>query len=265
MRRNLLSILTALALLLGGGCSREEAADAAPSAEGRIEFHAEISPEVAQQTRAQITLPSNYRPSSVSNFKLVIKGKENTGTSEVLMEYPTFSEYNTPFMSSGAYTATISYGNPEAEGPSKFCYAGTVDFEVVARKTTHTTISAGLSNAAISLSCGEWFNKYYSEANFVIRTESGNSFSFTQNTSASASAPIFVKPATRLFLKGTAVKAQNGVKVEFPEYEIGTTSARTWHKIVIDASQVGEKIMLILLDDTLTEVKPVEVELNPEA
>lgn len=263
MRRNLLSTLTALALLLGGGCSRDEAPDAASSAEGRIEFQAEISAEVTQQTRAQVTLPSNYRPSSVSNFKLIIKGKENTSTSEILMEYPAFSDYNTPFMDSGAYTATISYGDPEAEGPSKFCYAGTVDFEVIARKTTHTTITAGLSNAAISLSCGEWFNKYYTDANFVIRTESGNSFSFPQNSSASA--PIFVKPATRLFLKGTAVKAQNGVKVEFPEYEIGTTAARSWHKIVIDASQVGEKILLILLDDTLTEVAPVEVELNPEA
>ena len=96
-----------------------------------------------------------------------------------------------------------------------------------------------------------------------LQTEAGNNFSFTH--SSSPDTPIFVKPGSKLLLKGTAVKAQNGVKVEFPQQQIGVTTARTWHKIRIDASQAGQGSISIRLDDTLTEVPPQEIELNPEA
>lgn len=125
------------------------------------------------------------------------------------------------------------------------------------------TITASLTNSVISLECGEWFKKYYSEAQFTVQTEAGNNFSFTH--SSSPDTPIFVKPGSKLLLKGTAVKAQNGVKVEFPQQQIGVTTARTWHKIRIDASQAGQGSISIRLDDTLTEVPPQEIELNPEA
>jgi hypothetical protein len=130
-------------------------------------------------------------------------------------------------------------------------------------KTIQKTITASLTNSVISLECGEWFKKYYSEAQFTVQTEAGNNFSFTH--SSSPDTPIFVKPGSKLLLKGTAVKAQNGVKVEFPQQQIGVTTARTWHKIRIDASQAGQGSISIRLDDTLTEVPPQEIELNPEA
>ena len=138
-----------------------------------------------------------------------------------------------------------------------------LDFTILARKTIQKTITASLTNSVISLECGEWFKKYYSEAQFTVQTEAGNNFSFTH--SSSPDTPIFVKPGSKLLLKGTAVKAQNGVKVEFPQQQIGVTTARTWHKIRIDASQAGQGSISIRLDDTLTEVPPQEIELNPEA
>ena len=178
-------------------------------------------------------------------------------------EYTTLSEYTAPFMPSGDYTATISYGDPQQEGSTAFCYQGALDFTILARKTIQKTITASLTNSVISLECGEWFKKYYSEAQFTVQTEAGNNFSFTH--SSSPDTPIFVKPGSKLLLKGTAVKAQNGVKVEFPQQQIGVTTARTWHKIRIDASQAGQGSISIRLDDTLTEVPPQEIELNPEA
>lgn len=155
-------------------------------------------------------------------------------------------------MPSGDYTATISYGDPQQEGSTAFCYQGALDFTILARKTIQKTITASLTNSVISLECGEWFKKYYSEAQFTVQTEAGNNFSFTH--SSSPDTPIFVKPGSKLLLKGTAVKAQNGVKVEFPQQQIGVTTARTWHKIRIDASQAGQGSISIRLDDTLTEV-----------
>lgn len=234
MKKYLL-ILTTLALL-GGGCSKEEIPETTDG-EGSVEFRTTTCSEVdSQTTRAQTSLPDNCKPSG-NSFKLVVKGKEGTATAEYLAEYTTLSEYTAPFMPSGDYTATISYGDPQQEGSTAFCYQGALDFTILARKTIQKTITASLTNSVISLECGEWFKKYYSEAQFTVQTEAGNNFSFTH--SSSPDTPIFVKPGSKLLLKGTAVKAQNGVKVEFPQQQIGVTTARTWHKIRIDASQAG--------------------------
>lgn len=112
MKKYLL-ILTTLALL-GGGCSKEEIPETTDG-EGSVEFRTTTCSEVdSQTTRAQTSLPDNCKPSG-NSFKLVVKGKEGTATAEYLAEYTTLSEYTAPFMPSGDYTATISYGDPQQE------------------------------------------------------------------------------------------------------------------------------------------------------
>ena len=118
MKKYLL-ILTAFALL-GGGCSKEEIPETA-GGEGSVEFRTTTCSEVdSQTTRAQTSLPDNCKPSG-NSFKLVVKGKEGTATAEYLAEYTTLSEYTAPFMPSGDYTATISYGDPQQEGSTALC------------------------------------------------------------------------------------------------------------------------------------------------
>ena len=125
MKKYLL-ILTTLALL-GGGCSKEEIPETTDG-EGSVEFRTTTCSEVdSQTTRAQTSLPDNCKPSG-NSFKLVVKGKEGTATAEYLAEYTTLSEYTAPFMPSGDYTATISYGDPQQEGSTAFCYQGALDF-----------------------------------------------------------------------------------------------------------------------------------------
>ena len=259
MKKYLL-ILTTLALL-GGGCSKEEIPETTDG-EGSVEFRTTTCSEVdSQTTRAQTSLPDNCKPSG-NSFKLVVKGKEGTATAEYLAEYTTLSEYTAP----SCPAATIRRRSATAIRSRRqhgFLLPGSARLTILARKTIQKTITASLTNSVISLECGEWFKKYYSEAQFTVQTEAGNNFSFTH--SSSPDTPIFVKPGSKLLLKGTAVKAQNGVKVEFPQQQIGVTTARTWHKIRIDASQAGQGSISIRLDDTLTEVPPQEIELNPEA
>jgi len=139
MKKYLL-ILTTLALL-GGGCSKEEIPETTDG-EGSVEFRTTTCSEVdSQTTRAQTSLPDNCKPSG-NSFKLVVKGKEGTATAEYLAEYTTLSEYTAPFMPSGNYTATISYGDPQQEGSTAFCYQGALDFTILARKTIQKTITA---------------------------------------------------------------------------------------------------------------------------
>lgn len=259
MKKYLL-ILTALALL-GASCSTEDT-PGTTAGEGTAEFRTIICSQVENDTqvRAMIDLPANCQPAA-DNFHLVVRNQE--GTVEYLAEYQTFSTYTAPPMPRGHYSATISYGNPSQEGSAAYCYEGSSDFTILARETIQGNITASLTNAAVSLECSEWFNKYYVDAQFIVRTASDNSFSFVPATSAQTI--VFVKPGTKLFLKGTATKAQNGVQVVFPEQEIGGTTARTWHKIAVDASQAGQGSLSIRLDDTLTPVLPEEIELNPDA
>ena len=212
------------------------------------------------ETRATTDLPQTVIPDA-GDFWLLIKGKPGTETESFSAEYEQFRTYDKPYMASGDYTATVRYGDPTQEGVTAYCYEGTQDFTILARQTIQQSITASLVNSVISLSCSEMFNKYYTNAEFTVRTESGNEFSFAN----ASSAMIFVKPDSKLFLSGTATKSQNGVEVTFPEHEIGSTVARTWHKIVVDASQVGQGSIDIRLDDTLTPIEIEEIEINPEA
>ncbi|HJA98481.1 MAG TPA: DUF4493 domain-containing protein [Candidatus Alistipes avicola] len=244
-------------LILSIGCSKEENTTT-ETGFGTVEFAPTISLMI--ETRATTNLPETVIPDA-GDFWLLLKGKPGTETESFSAEYEKFHTYDKPYMASGDYTATIRYGDPSQEGVTAYCYEGTQEFTVLARQTIQQNITASLVNSVISLSCSEMFNKYYTDAEFIVRTESGNEFKFAN----ASSAMIFVKAESKLFLSGTATKSQNGVEVQFPEHEIGSTVARTWHKIEVDASQVGQGSIDIRLDDTLTPIELEEIEINPEA
>lgn len=262
--KKFLYTLTIAAAALSVGCS----SDKEPIGEGTVEtgnVHLTVaaSAEVATETRAgTVELPAASIPDA-DNFSLRITGtySDDMGIQQSYdRTWPTVGAFDSPKMVRGDYTATVVYGDMETEGAGAACFSGTQDFKILARKTVTAEITASLQNAAFKVAFGEWFAKYYTNAMITIRTESDNSFTFTPvNTSF-----IFVKPATKLYLKGTARKAQNGVEVEFPEAVIGTTTARTLHTIQVDAMQAGGGKLVVDLDDTFTELEEQVIELNPE-
>ncbi len=212
-----------------------------------------------QQSRYR-TLPAEYIPGT-ENLRLEISSGIGTVAS-----YDVMSDYDQPLLQAGDYQADFSYGNPDTEGENAGCFKGTKQFTVVARKTTTEQVSLSLVNSVYSLSCSEWFRQYYTDYDLTVRTESGFRSGFSGSTAKplTGTLPVFVKAATKLFLSGSATKT-NGVKVEFPETEIGTTAARTWHTILLDAGAVGQASITVSLDDSPIEIKEVDVELNPDA
>lgn len=254
MKKHLMMCAMAVALL--SGCSKEQVQTNSEPDLGQAEFSCTSYAQVEEQTRAQVELPSSCKP---AENQFTLRVTNTSGSYE--KEYANLGAYDKPFMPIGTYTVTARYGDPTQEGPTAYAYAGSTDFTIVARKTIEASITATLVNSAIQLTTSEWFNNYYTDAQFTVTTSAGNKFNF----SAAPSSLIFVEAGTTLKIKGTAVKAQNGVAVEFPEYEIGTTAKQTRHTIRIDASQVGGGSLEIRIDDTLIEVPAVEIELNPEA
>lgn len=254
-------LILGAALLTLASCSERQATEAG---EGSVNFRPEVALQIEDRTRATVTLPEDFIPAD-GDFSLVVESKglvEIEGEMKTYRaEYTKFSGYDNPQMPAGDYKATIHYGNAEAEGPAAYCYDGTVDFTIVARKTIETSIPATLTNSIISLQLGEWFGNYYEDAEFVVRTESGNEFTFDETTTA----PVFIKPGTEFYLSGKATKIRNGAQIEFTEKLAGTSAARTWHKIAVELKEVGGvHFMEIRLDDTLEPIWSEEVELNPE-
>lgn len=263
--KKILYALTIAAAALAGGCSSDkEPIGEGNSDTGEVRITVAASAEVAVETRAgTINLPAASIPDG-DRFALRITGTyhDDMGQEQLYdRSWATVGAFDSPKMVRGDYTAAVTYGDMEMEGVNAACFSGTQDFSIFARKTVSATITASLQNAAFQVDFGEWFKKYYNNVIITIRTESDHSFTFTPaNTSV-----VFVKPAAKLFLKGSAVKTQNGVAVEFPETEIGTTAARTLHTVTVDASQAGGGKLLVDLDDNFIELEETVIELNPEA
>ena len=182
-------------------------------------------------------------------------------------QYETMADYDQPLLDPGDYIIEFAYGDPEAEGPGAAYFAGSSTCTVMARTTVTHSVTHSLANSLYSVELSDWFKSYYREYHVSIHTESGyqSDHSSENETTRAASepTPIFVKPSTKLYLSGTAVKT-NGVQVEIPKTEIGTTVARTWHTIRVDAGTVGHAGMIVRLDDKPIAIETIEIDLNPD-
>lgn len=241
--------------VLLSGCSKEPAAEA--DGMGRVSFACTPDIVVEEQTRATVQLPLEIP--AAADFTLKVTNADGSYSEE----YDRFRDYDQPLMKSGEYTASFSLGDPDAESSTAYRFEGSTDFKVTANRTTTVTVRPKLVNSAVRLATTEWFDNYYSSAEFTVTTSAGNSFAFTPTSGQT----IYMKAGTTLKLKGSAVKAQNGAEVTFPEHSIGATSASTLHTITVDASQAGGGTLRITLgtEDEMIEVAPVDIELNPEA
>ena len=249
-------------LLLLTGCSKSTVPGPTDADKGSIRFDCNISAQVTtiqggntKADQATRELPASCLPDA-NQMKLHL-----TGTSTATeYHYENMAAYDQPLLDPDDYTAHFTYGDPEAEGPQAAYFEGTTTCTVAARKTVTQSVTHSLSNSLYTLEFADWFKKY---CQIQITTSSGYQSTHTI-TSETESVPIFVKPNSTLYISGTAVKT-NGVEVTFPKTEIGTTAARTWHTIVVDAGSVGQASITIKFDDTPTSIEEIGVELNPEA
>ena len=180
--------------------------------------------------------------------------------------YDVMSDYDQPLLQAGDYQADFSYGNPDTEGENAGCFKGN---QTIYRRGAQDHDRAGFAVAGQLGLFAELFRMVQAIL-YRLRPDRPHRIGLPVGLFGSTAKPltgtlpVFVKAATKLFLSGSATKT-NGVKVEFPETEIGTTAARTWHTILLDAGAVGQASITVSLDDSPIEIKEVDVELNPDA
>lgn len=251
-------------IILTISCSKDNIEYSENLEYGSVVFSCQTQSSVLESTRSSAiyTIPDYLIP-EVDSLIIEISGSYLSSEQEQEFSFgpSTIYEYNTepPIMvASEDYSAQIYFGQEEIEGDSAAYFGASVNFEVVARGSTTEEVKVYLQNSIISIEADEIFSNYYSDAVFTVTTQAENSFEF----SLPSQRIVFVNAESILTLSGTATR--NGQTTTFSPAEIGITSPKTMSYIEITASSVGGQSINITLDQTVTEMEPTIIELNPQ-
>lgn len=234
--------------LLAGACQEGDSHLSMEEGYGLLQLKAEASNEVKSGSAVDFTVPE------VNDFSLMIEGEDYA------QRWAKFSDYVSAEngLATGAYTASIAWGDLLEEGLDKPAYVGSTPFTIQAQRVTEATITARLANALVSVKFTENFLAYFHDAEITLTTAAGNSFLFDTTTPQT----VFIAPGS-FTLKGNAFK-QNGTQVDFPERQL-TAQAQYRYTYTYDMSTAGAATITIRLDDSVVEEIVIDQELNPES
>lgn len=254
MKKRLAYIGLAAALL--AGCSHEEQTGSWPQDMGRIAVRCSAATGV--DTRA-------WAAPAGDDFSLTLR---SDGYTESWATVAAFAAEEHLFRE-GTYTATIAWGDPEAEGPDRPCFRGEITTPVLARRLNTIRIEACIANSQTRVMATEQFLRYFHDAEFTVTTGAGNSFAYTPAAGRTAE-PVFVQAATSLTVTGTARQQSQtgqteGPLVTFPAQRLDATLPRTCHTFLFDAPDAGSATLTIYLGDGEAEVVDFDLELNDNA
>lgn len=252
-------LILALAAALLAGCEKQSETDGAP---GRVRLVCRPSEqiEIAAQPASGTAALAAATPSGDA-FTLRITGPDYDRTWASVADFDPENEWFLP----GRYTAAVAWGDPEAEGIDKPCYAGTQEFTIIPRRTVEVTVTALLANTKVRVVCTENFLAYFHGAAFRVATAAGNEFPFRFGFDGETDTadPVYVQP-TSFTVAGSALK-QTGTEVVFSEQSCPEARPQTLYTYRFDVSQAGQTVVHIYLDDTLSETREVDEELNDNA
>ncbi len=250
--KKLINILLVFAL---ASCSKESETSLG---QGQVTFESETIALTKTDNDGTYQIDESLIPEA-SLFDLTITGTDTN------LYYASLDDYDSPLLNKGIYKAVISSGDNTIESAISPCFEGSCNFTVIERTSYLVTISASLSNSIISFDCSEMFDNYYTDYTLTITTQSGTEFSFTQNSDPNDI--FFVKEGSTLKINGSAKKVGNGTEVTFNEAVLDvTTKAQTLHSITLEVEEtVGGTILKVSIDNTLTEIDEINIQVNTEA
>lgn len=194
-----------------------------------------------------------------------------TGESGYRGEWATVAQFaaQDTIFKEGRYTASVAYGQPEAEGADKPYYLGEAPVQIIARRTAEVTIEAKIANSQAVVTATEQFLRYFHDARFTVTTGSGNVFAFAPGA-ATQDETVFVQAATSLSVTGSARKqsqtgTDEGPVVTFSEQTVAATAPRTRYKFEFDAPDAGSAVLVIWLNDEPVETVLLDLEMNDGA
>ena len=187
--KNRLILLLASAAVAAGGCAKNET-PADGSGYGTLRIDCRTDAMIT--TRAEIAVTP---VPTAEELTLTISGTEFSKTWESLAVFNDAGET----LPAGTYTATLSYGDPKAEGAGKPCYAGSKEITIVARQSVEETIPVQIANAQVLVTATEAFLNYFHDATFTVTTgEEANepTYSFPASFETASRIHMLISPMT---------------------------------------------------------------------
>ena len=177
------------------------------------------------------------------SFTLTIMSGKKAAWSGLLSEWDSETK-----LKAGVYTASVSCGDPEQEGPAKPYFAGEEEFTIFGGQVSQVSIPVSLGNCIVKIACTDAFNSYFKSSSFTITTGAGNVFSYTGGG-------IFID-AYKFTVSGS-VTAQNGASYSLADKTWNVNSA-TCYTVKYDVDNVGSVTVTISFDDTVETVTLTE-------
>ncbi len=255
MKKQLIYLLAVTALATS--CTKSD--DNTSDGFGKIRMGCQIDATVGETRAASTPAPA------ISDLKIKIVGGETDSSWANLAAY----KAEDPLFKAGTYTTSVSYGDPDTEGVDQSYYAGSQSVTVLARQTVNASITAKVAKSQAFVTATAQFLKYFSNAQFTLKTGSNNSFLYKPGTTT-AGEVVWVKAGTKLTVTGTAqrqasIGGEEPQNVTFAEQSLAAASAATCHIFKFDAANAGSATLTITLDDGSTITEQVSVELNDNA
>lgn len=261
-----LTAIFAALLLLAASCSKQESDIPSDNGYGRIQLRGTADVSIATRAEIDVTTLGVTVPRP-SDLGLTIHS-DNPEVNSVWESSDAFNAADTLFKA-GTYTATLTYGDPAAEGVNKPYYSGSEQFDLVAGATANVSVTARIANSMAEIRTTDAFNRYFHNATFTLRTGSGNEFQFTPGAET-ADSPVFVQAGTSISISGTARQqsqtgTDEGPEVKLAAEPLASTSPRTRHIFTFDAADAGSATLHITLAENEELTTSVDIELNDNA
>ena len=198
-----LSAITAALLLLAASCSKQENGTPSGDGYGRIRLHGTADVSIATRAEIDVTTLGVTVPQP-SELALTIHS-DDPEVNSVWENADTFNAADTLFKA-GVYTATPTYGDPEAEGENKPYYSGTEQFDLTAGTTAEVTVTARIANSMAEIRTTEP-RPLFPRRDLHAPDGSGNEFRFTPGAEP-ADSPVFVQAGTSISIQRNGPTAE---------------------------------------------------------
>lgn len=158
-------------------------------------------------------------------------------------------------VNTGQYTLEAAYGSADSEGWDSPWYYGSQQLTVKNESSTPVNLPVRLSNAMVNVTLSKGFTDYMTDYTVTVTTASGTDYVWASDETRR----LYVKPGS--VMVSVAFTKPNG-KQATAQVDPFTAEARHCYNINIDVEAGSAETLRLTFDDTIAEVKDVEIDIT---
>lgn len=158
-------------------------------------------------------------------------------------------------VNTGQYTLEAAYGSADSEGWDSPWYYGSQQLTVKNESSTPVNLPVRLANAMVNVTLSKGFTDYMTDYTVTVTTASGTDYVWASDETRR----LYVKPGS--VMVSIAFTKPNG-KQATAQVDPFTAEARHCYNINIDVEAGSAETLRLTFDDTIAEVKDVEIDIT---